>query len=212
MKKSIRRLICALISAALLLSLSACKGASDKDTATGGSSEYARLEPSGDTGTLVVYFSWSGAGNTEKMANVIKERTGADILRIEPAKAYPTDYDECGEVAKVERDEDARPELANLPKDLDGYDTVFIGYPIWWHTAPMIIGTFLESFDFTEKDVYPFAQSASMNAEQFENSMQRVREWADGAVVHDGLFVSASETEAIAAYADAAVGKNSSEE
>lgn len=52
-------------------------------------------------------------------------------------------------MALVERDENQRPAIANLPEDLSGYDTIFIGYPIWWHTAPMIIGTFLENYDLT---------------------------------------------------------------
>lgn len=150
--------------------------------------------------TLIVYFSWSSSGNTEKMANAIKERTGGDILRIEPAVAYPTDYNECGDVAKVERDENARPEIANLPESLDEYDTIFIGYPIWWHTAPMIIGTFLESYDLSGKEVYPFAQSSSMDVEQFGNSMEFVRTSAAGANVHDGLFVTASDIDGINEY------------
>lgn len=150
--------------------------------------------------TLIVYFSWSASGNTEKMANTIKERTGGDILEIQPETAYPTDYKECTNVALVERDENARPNIANLPDSIEEYDTIFIGYPIWWHTAPMIIGTFLESFDLSGKEVYPFTQSASMNTEQFENSMNFVRECAKGATVHDGLFINASDTDGIIAY------------
>lgn len=157
-------------------------------------------EPAAEGNTLVVYFSWSSSGNTEKMADVIAEHTGADVLRLEPAVAYPTDYSECGDVAKIERDENARPEIANLPEDLDGYDTVFVGYPIWWHTAPMIIGTFLESYDLIGKDIYPFAQSASMDTEQFDNSMDFVRGSAAGTAVHDGLFVTATDTDGILAY------------
>lgn len=156
--------------------------------------------PVEDGKTLIVYFSWSTSGNTEKMANTIKERTGGDILEIEPAVAYPTDYNECGDVALVERDENTRPQIANLPDSIDEYDTIFIGYPIWWHTAPMIIGTFLENFDLSGKEVYPFTQSASMDTEQFENSMDFVRECAKGATVHDGLFVNASDTDGILAY------------
>lgn len=64
----------------------------------------------------------------------------------------------------------------------------------------MIIGTFLESFDLSGKEVYPFTQSASMDTEQFENSMDFVRECAKGATVHDGLFVNASDTDGIHAY------------
>ena len=150
--------------------------------------------------TLVVYFSWSSSGNTEKMASYIQEQTGADILELVPAVPYPTDYNETGEVAKAERDENARPEIADLPDSISEYDTIFVGYPIWWHTAPMIIGTFLESYDLTGVEIYPFTQSASMDTEQFNNSMEFVRENAVGANVRDGLFVSVSDTAGIPDY------------
>ena len=156
---------------------------------------------SGENGkTLIVYFSWSTSGNTEKMATYIQEQIGGDLLELEPLIPYPTDYEECGDVALVERDENARPEIANLPDSISEYDTVFVGYPIWWHTAPMIIGTFLENYDLSGVEVYPFTQSASMDTEQFENSMGFVRESAVGANVHDGLFTEASDTEGILAY------------
>lgn len=150
--------------------------------------------------TLIVYFSWSTSGNTEKMASYIQEQTNGDLFEIEPVNPYPTDYEECGDVALVERDENARPEIANLPDSIEEYDTIFIGYPIWWHTAPMIIGTFLENYDLSDVEIYPFAQSASMDTEQFENSMEFVRENAVGANVHDGLFTKASDAEGILTY------------
>lgn len=153
-----------------------------------------------DGKTLIVYFSWSASGNTQKMAAYIQEQTGSDLLEIEPLNPYPTDYEECGDVALVERDENARPEIANLPESISEYDTIFVGYPIWWHTAPMIIGTFLESYDLAGVEIYPFAQSASMDTEQFDNSMEFVRENADGAKVHDGLFVDAEDTDGIQEY------------
>ena len=81
------------------------------------------------------------------MADHIQEQTGGDLLELDPVNPYPTDYQECGDVAKAERDENARPEISNLPESIAEYDTIFVGYPIWWHTAPMIIGTFLDSFD-----------------------------------------------------------------
>lgn len=121
-------------------------------------------------------------------------------MKIEPATAYPTDHSECGDVAKAERDGNARPEIANLPDSLDEYDTIFIGYPIWWHTAPMIIGMFLESYDLSGKEIYPFSQSASMDTEQFANSMDFVRTSAKNAAVHDGLFAEASDTDGILSY------------
>jgi len=147
---------------------------------------------------LVAYFTWSG--NTKEMAEHIAEKTGADLLKIEPATPYPNDYNETGEIAKVERDENQRPEIANLPESVDEYDSILIGYPIWWHTAPMIIGTFLENYDLTGIDIYPFTQSASMDTEQFENSMEFVRQCAGNGNVHDGLFTDESNIDVIDEY------------
>ena len=179
----------------MLLSLAACGQAGEASAA-----ELSATEPGVHGKTLIVYFSWSSSGNTEKMTNTIRERTGGDLLKIEPATAYPTDHSECGDVAKAERDGNARPEIANLPDSLDEYDTIFIGYPIWWHTAPMIIGMFLESYDLSGKEIYPFSQSASMDTEQFANSMDFVRTSAKNAAVHDGLFAEASDTDGILSY------------
>ena len=151
-----------------------------------------------DSNVLVAYFSWSG--NTQEMASYIAQQTGADLYEIVPETPYPEDYNECGDVALAERDNNERPAIAGLPDSLDQYDTIIIGYPIWWHTAPMIIGTFLESYDLTGKDVYPFTQSASMNTEQFDNSIDFVRESAGSGQVHDGLFARPSDTETIGAY------------
>ena len=148
--------------------------------------------------TLIAYFSWSG--NTEEMASYIAEQTDADLLEIEPFTPYPVDYTETGNIAREERDSDMRPAIANLPASIEEYDSIFIGYPIWWHTAPMIIGTFLENYDLSGKEIYPFTQSASMDREQFENSMDFVRNSAANAAVHEGLFARASDTETIFAY------------
>ena len=192
MAKKIFGMILALM---MLLSLAACGQAGEASAA-----ELSATEPGVHGKTLIVYFSWSSSGNTEKMANTIRERTDGDLLKIEPATAYPADYSECGDVAKAERDGNARPEIANLPDSLDEYDTIFIGYPIWWHTAPMIIGTFLESYDLSGKEIYPFSQSASMDTEQFANAMDFVRTSAKNAAVHDGLFAEASDTDGILSY------------
>lgn len=148
--------------------------------------------------TLVAYFTWSG--NTARMAEQIHARTGGDLLELTPAEPYPTQYTACGEVAQRERDTNARPALAGLPETLDGYDTLFIGYLIWWHTAPMVVGTFLEHYDLTGVKIYPFAQSASMDTEQFDNSMEFVRACAAGADVQEGLFARASDTAALREY------------
>lgn len=113
-----------------------------------------------ESNILVAYFSWSG--NTERMAEQIVAQTGADLFSIEPVNPYPEDYTACTEVALEERDSDARPAIRTTI-DADAwaaYDTVFIGCPVWWHTAPMIINTFTESYDFTGKTVIPFCTYA----------------------------------------------------
>ena len=161
-------------------------------------SETENTASAADGNVLVAYFSWSG--NTEEMASYLAEQTGGELLEIQPETPYPTDYNECGDVALEERDSNARPAIADLPESIEEYDTILIAYPIWWHTAPMIIGTFLESYDLTGVEVYPFTQSASMDTEQFDNSIAFVRENVQEANVHDGLFARPSDTETIDAY------------
>lgn len=99
--------------------------------------------PNGDSKILVAYFSWGGT--TQRMAEEIVRQTGADIFRIEPVVPYPTDYTECTEVAQEEKNNNARPAIANDVENWEQYDTVFIGCPVWWWTTPMIICTFAES-------------------------------------------------------------------
>lgn len=201
-----KRFFSLLTAAAVLLSLSACSlpaggTAPDEPAPAQGAAPETSTSPAAeaaDASVLIAYFSWSG--NTAEMAAQIQKQTGGDLFEIVPVEPYPTDYSECGEVALAERDSNARPEIQNLPESIEQYDTIFIGYPIWWHTAPMIIGTFLENYDLSGVDVYPFTQSASMDTEQFDQSMDFVRQAAAGATVHDGLFVRASDTDGITSY------------
>ena len=115
--------------------------------------------PSGNSKILVAYFSWGGT--TQRMAQEIVRQTGADIFRIEPVVPYPTEYTPCTEVAREEKDNNARPAIANEVENWDDYDTVFIGCPVWWWTTPMIICTFTERYDFEGKTVVPFCPYAS---------------------------------------------------
>ena len=110
------------------------------------------------TNILVAYFSWGGT--TKKVAEEIVSHTGADLFRIEPEKAYPTEYKPCTEVARKERDENARPTIKGKIENIDKYDVIFIGCPVWWHTAPMIISTFAESYDLRGKTIVPFCTYA----------------------------------------------------
>ena len=108
---------------------------------------------------LIAYFSWGG--NTQHVAEHIASLTGGTLFRIEPEKPYPTEYTPCTEVAKAEKEADARPAIKKKIEDWEHYDTIFIGCPVWWWTAPMIINTFTESYDFKGKTVVPFCTYAS---------------------------------------------------
>ena len=109
--------------------------------------------------TLVAYFSWSG--NTRHAAQYIAQKTGADLFEIVPEKPYPPEYGPCTEVAKAEKEAEARPAITGRVENLEQYDTVFVGAPVWWYTGPMALFTFLESHDFAGKTVIPFCTAYS---------------------------------------------------
>lgn len=115
--------------------------------------------PGSNSQILVAYFSWGGT--TQRMAQEIVRQTGADLFRIEPIVPYPAEYTPCTEVAREEKDNNARPAIASKVENWADYDTVFIGCPVWWWTTPMIICTFTESYDFKGKTVVPFCTYAA---------------------------------------------------
>lgn len=124
--------------------------------------------------TLIVYFSLpentgdakedstvtvdgEAIGNTQYIANLIQENTGADIYRIEPVKEYNVnDHQELIDDAKEEQNNDARPEIKTRISNFDEYDIIYVGYPIWWSDFPQIMYTFFELYDFDGKTVIPF--------------------------------------------------------
>lgn len=122
--------------------------------------------------TLIVYFSRTGT--TKKAAEQIQKLTGADIIRLKTKKAYPSDYDEMLETAQEEQDSNARPELASKIPGLKKYDTILLGFPIWWGEQPMAVNTFLESYDFSGKKVIPFCTSGGSGIADSVRSMKKV--------------------------------------
>lgn len=156
--------------------------------------------PQGNSNTLVVYFSWSGNG--QKMARWIAEEKGADIFRIVPADDYGSDYQACADRAKSELDNGTRPELAeHIDKEtLDKYDTIYLGFPVWWYDLPMPVWSFLEEYDLSGKTIIPFfSHNGSSDG---ANSLDRVKELApdsdvrtDDALSINGNNVANSEDE-----------------
>ena len=110
---------------------------------------------------LVVYFSASGV--TAKVAETLSETIGADLFAIEPKVPYTKadlDWMDKNSRSTLEmKDPASRPEIARVRDNMEEYDTVFVGFPIWWYVAPTIINTFLESYDLTGKTIIPFATS-----------------------------------------------------
>lgn len=144
---------------------------------------------------LVAFFSRAGdnyevgvieKGNTKIMAEMIAEKTGADMFEIQPVQEYPFDYREATEVAKAEQESNARPEIVSYVTNLADYDTIFLGYPIYWSSFPMVIYTFLENQDFNGKTIIPFCTSAGDYMTGKENTIPEI---AKGSSVREGLGV-----------------------
>jgi len=110
---------------------------------------------------LVAYFSASGV--TKKLAERLAKVKGADLFEIQPEKKYTAedlDWTDKNSRSSLEmKDKSSRPAIKNRVENMDGYDKIFVGFPIWWYVAPTIINTFLESYDFSGKIVIPFATS-----------------------------------------------------
>lgn len=148
--------------------------------------------------SLVIYFSRSGEnyfggelkniekGNTEVIAEYIQELDGADLFKVEPAVEYPEDYMQCIDVAKKEQKDDARPEIKETLASIDGYDTVYIGFPNWWGTLPMPMFTQLEQLDFSGKTVKPFVTHEGSG---FGSSAKDIAKLCKGAEIKQGLSI-----------------------
>ena len=113
--------------------------------------------------TLVAYFSASEVRATESVAKKLATATDADLYEIVPALAYTTEdldwKDEESRSTIEMKDSTARPEIIGKVENMDQYTTIYVGFPIWWYTAPRVINTFLEQYDLTGKTIIPFATS-----------------------------------------------------
>ena len=200
-----KKFLAILLTLLLVLGLAACGGndseaaedssAVTNDTATetpADEPEEESTEPA--EGTLVVYFSMTGT--TRGVAEKIAAITGADIYEIKAAQEYTSDdlnYNDSETRATVEqKDPTVRPEIGSDPVSLDGYTTVYIGYPIWWGEEPRIMDTFVESCNFDGKTVIPFCTSGSSS---IGNSGKNLAANAGSGNWLDGQRFSGSTTE-----------------
>ena len=210
-----KKLTALLLSVVLVLSLAACGSAnkpasSTTQPETSAPTEQPATEPSEssstapaesepetqpETGkTLVVYYSASG--NTERVAKDIAEAAGADLFEIVPTEVYTSeDLNWTNSDSRVSREHDDE-SLRDVPltttevPDWDSYDTVFIGYPIWWGIAAWPVDTFVKNNDFTGKTVIPFATSSSSSMGQSGSllaDMAGTGEWQEGQRFSSGV-------------------------
>ena len=137
--------------------------------------------------SLIVYFSHTGT--TKSVALEIQAQTGADIFEIVPAVPYTDDYDTLLDVAREEQQSDARPELSESIPNLDSYDVVYVGFPIWWGDMPMILYTFFDTYDLAGKTVIPFVTSGGSG---FSDTISTMESLEPNATFLDGLALGSS--------------------
>lgn len=125
-------------------------------------------------------------GNTEKVANMIAEVTGAELFKIEQVHPYAADYNTCIEQAKKDLQAKARPELVRTLDSLDGYDEIYLGYPNYWGDMPMAVYTFLEKFEWNGKTIHPFCTHEGSGLSGTEG---RIKNTCKGAAVTKGLAI-----------------------
>lgn len=143
-------------------------------------------EPDLEEGNRILIAYFSKTGNTEEAALAIQNITGADMFEITAADEYPQSYQATVDRARMELDTNARPALASDINDIQDYDVILLGYPIWWHTEPMIINTFLESHNLDGTLVLPFCTSGGSDISESMPDLTAVAN-ARGSRVGTGL-------------------------
>lgn len=138
---------------------------------------------------LVAYFSASGV--TKKAAEKLAAAAGGDLFEIEPEVPYTSAdlnwMDKKSRSSIEMRDKSSRPAIVKKPLDLSKYDSIFVGFPIWWYVAPAIINTFLESCDFSGKKIILFATSGGSG---FGNTVRELQVSAPGAQIVEGKILN----------------------
>lgn len=209
-----RKIIALFIACLMVFGLAACGGGSSTEgaedntaePAAESSSEEAAEETAEDTQNasdiLVVYFS--ATGTTKGVAEKIAAITGADLYEIKAAQEYTTEdldwNDSDSRTTHEQNDPSVRPEIGSDPVSLDGYSTIYIGFPIWWGEEPRIMDTFVESYDFDGKTMIPFCTSGGsgigMSGKNLESNAGSGN-WLDGE-----RFGGGASEEAIQAWID----------
>ena len=176
------------------------------DTATQAEAAQQGAKTSADNDILILYFSAdntkdvdavstatpmpNGESSVKWIADIIHDEVGGDIAPIIPSKDYPLEYDALADAAKAEVDNNDRPAFEPLSVDPTKYKTVFIGYPIWWYTLPMVLETFFDTYDLSGVTIVPFNTHAGSRD---GNTYNMIREREPNANVIDGIAIAGSD-------------------
>lgn len=154
--------------------------------------------------TLVVFFSHTGEnivggereiiekGFTKTVAEKIHKLTGGALVELKAAEEYPFGYEECNKRARKEYEENILPAIANLPASLDAYDTIYLGFPLWYRSYPRIIATFIKAYSFVGKVVKPFCTNEEGT---FGIMGLELKASIKGAIVKEGLAIHGKDVE-----------------
>jgi flavodoxin len=131
---------------------------------------------------LIAYFSRTG--NTRELASQIQQRVGGDLFELRTAHSYPKEYRATTDQAKREQEANFRPQLVTEPPNLSTYDTVFVGYPNWWGTLPMVFFSFFEKYNFAGMTLIPFS---THEGSHFGGSVTDMKRLCPNSRILDGI-------------------------
>lgn len=212
MKKNFYSIV---LSVFLILSMSACRRNVDEETPSSQQSAGISTTPVSSEenidkshgNTLIVYFAVAensevdavssasvvtvdgeAKGRIRALADIIQKNTGGDLFSIQTSEDYPADGRKLIDFAAKEQDENTRPELTSHIENLEEYDTIFIGYPNWWYDMPMVMYSFFDEYDFSNKTIIPFN---THNGSRFSDTIDTIQELETNATIEtDGFTVN----------------------
>ncbi|HBF8686263.1 TPA: flavodoxin [Clostridioides difficile] len=205
-----RKILTCILALSCVLGLTACNNSTNSEP-----QKEVQSQSVPSTNALVVYFSMPETtdsknmteeednstvvidgkvmGNTQYVAMEIQEKTSADIFRIEPETPYTTNHEELVDIASQEQEENTRPAIKDRIADFEQYDTVFVGYLIWWSDLPMIMYSFFDEYDFSDKTIIPFSTHGGSG---LADTISTIKELEPNATVYEqGLSISRNDVE-----------------
>lgn len=192
----VKKLLALLLIGTVAFGTAACRsdgssGSSDKAATEKESGSAQENHPKADGDSLVVYFS--ATGNTKAVAETIADKQDADLQEIVPEEPYTEedlDYnDRSSRSTKEQNDENSRPKIAKEIANIEDYDVIYVGYPIWWGDMPRILYTFFDTYDFSGKTIVPFCTSGGSG---LSGTTDDIKELEPDAEVLEGLQVDGS--------------------